>query len=276
MWVSYNFNLIPEQDLHLTITNRGFQYNDGFFDTLILTQGKIRFLPDHLDRMLRAMQALGLNGLPELAEAQVMEAAILSLIKQNNLLPENIRVKINIWRKPGGLFTPESEEAEILISVQPQAAIPAVIKQAGFYSGIPNRFTPLSFFKGPYALHYVQAGRAKKKTGWDEIILLDEAGHISETSVANIFWVKDNQLFTPVLTTGCIAGITRLNILRAGQKLNILVQEGFYDQDSLLSADAIFTSNVTGLRYIKEINKIAFTTSHSLITQLQQSLFSWV
>ena len=269
MWVSYNFNLIKEQDLQISFTNRGFQYNDGFFDTLLIVQGKIRFLTDHLERIRRAMQVLGLNILTELAQAQKFENVILSLVNKNNLKGENIRVKINVWRKPGGLFTPESEDAEILLIVLPQPPFPTIIKHAGFYEEIPNRFTPLSFFKGPYALHYVQAGIAKKKAGWDEIIILDEKGHISETSVANIFWGRANQLFTPALETGCIAGIMRLNILRACQKLKVVVREGLYAKADLLAADFIFTSNVTGLRVAQEINGTTFATSHPLLTELQ-------
>ncbi|KAA5547899.1 aminotransferase class IV [Adhaeribacter rhizoryzae] len=269
MFVSYNFGIITEQDFGLSYANRGFQYNDGFFETLIFHEGKIRFLDDHLDRIKRAMQILSLTPLPHLT-ASFLQTQVLELIRQNNISSETIRIKINIWRKPGGLFTPESEEAEILITVAPQQPFPAVIGQADFYNGLPNRFTPFSFFKGPYALHYVQASIAKKKAGLDELILLDEQENISECLVSNIFWIKNNQVFTPSLETGCIAGIMRLNILRACQMLKVEVWEGNYSRSDLSEAEAVFTSNVTGLRPIWAIGQQIFANNHPLISQLQK------
>ena len=268
MFVSYNFEITAEQDFQLSYLNRGFQYNDGFFETLILHQEKIRLLDDHLDRIRRAMQVLDLTPLPQLT-AGFLQTEILALVRQNNLAAEIIRIKINIWRKPGGLFTPESEEAETLITVAPQQPFPPVIGQADFYTGLPNRFTPFSFFKGPYALHYVQASLAKKKTGLDELILLNEQGNISECLVSNIFWIKNNQVFTPSLETGCIAGIMRLNVLRACQMLKVEAWEGFFPQADLLTADAVFTSNVTGLRPIFQVGQRQFETNHPLIKQIE-------
>ena len=269
-YLLYNSQIIEEQSFTLFYENRSFQYNDGFFDTLIYTQGHIRFLDDHFDRMRRAAHVLGLH-LPELLSvAAKFSQAVTNLVQQCELNIAVIRVKVNIWRKTGGLFTPEYDDTEVLISIQPQNLISSIISKAGFYEELPNRFTPFSFFKGPYALHYVQASLAKKRSGLDEMILLDEKGNISECLVSNIFWIKNNQLFTPAIETGCIAGIMRLNILRAAQMLRLDVQEGFFNQSDLLAADFIFTSNITGLRSIKAINEEQFTTEHPLLPQLEK------
>jgi len=270
VYIFYNHTVLPEAEFNLSFHNRGLQYNDGLFDTLLFQNGKIRFLSDHLERMQQAMQVLSLGALPLLSDAACFAQIVKNLIQQNAFVAETtIRVKVNIWRKPGGLFTPELEEAEILISLQPQAIISKVIEQADFCTVIANRFTPFSFFKGPYALHYVQASLAKKKAALDEMILLDDKGHISETLVANIFWLKNNELFTPSLSSGCIAGIMRLNILRVSQMLNVPVWEGLFTKADLLSAETVFTSNVTGLRPVHHIANQAFSIQHPLVTQLE-------
>ena len=269
MFLIYNFKVIPEADFRLSYDNRGFQYNDGFFETLILHQGKIRFPEDHLDRIRRALTVLELSPFSRL-NAAFLNKEVPALAWQNNLDQETIRVKINIWRKMGGLFTPESDEVEILITLQAQNNFPLKIQQADFYDGLPNRFTPFSFFKGPYALHYVKASLAKKKAGLDELILLDDRGNISECLVSNIFWIKNNCLFTPHLETGCISGIMRLNVLKACQKIKIEVHEGFYSKDDLLAAESIFTSNVTGLRPMQFIRSKQFKTDHPVIAQLEK------
>ena len=269
-YLLYNSQFIHSQEFTLDYNNRAFQYNDGFFDTLIFTNNHLRFLPDHLERMHRALRVLGLNSPDLLTTEKDLSQAIINLIQKCELATEVVRVKINIWRKAGGLFTPDFEEADMLISVIPQSSSSPTIRQAGFYEGLPNRFTPFSFFKGPYALHYVQAGLAKKKAGLDEIILMDEQENISECLVANIFWIKNNQVFTPALETGCIAGIMRLNILRACQMLRLEVQEGFFKQSDLLAADFIFSSNVTGLRAILAVANQSFSSWHTILTALEK------
>jgi branched-subunit amino acid aminotransferase/4-amino-4-deoxychorismate lyase len=135
-------------------------------------------------------------------------------------------------------------------------------------------YSPFSFFKGPYALHYVQAGRAKQSAGWQEAILRDAQGHVSEALVSNIFWLKDQVLYTPALETGCIAGIMRLNVLRACQMLRLEVREGLFKEAELLSADLVFTSNVTGLRVIQAIGDVRFETSSFTYKQLKEMVLS--
>jgi branched-chain amino acid aminotransferase/4-amino-4-deoxychorismate lyase len=270
MYLLYNFDLIEEEDFKLPYTNRGFQYNDGFFDTLVFAKGRIRFLADHLDRMHRAVQVLNLLPIPQLSDLGYMEQQITSLIELQPFTADVIRIKINIWRQAGGLFTPETNAADILIAVQPQGPIKSFITEAGFYNGLRNRFTPFSFFKGPYALHYVQASLERNKLSLDELILLDEQDHIAECLVANIFWIKGNELFTPALETGCIAGIMRLQVLRACKLLQVPVQEGTFSRQELLTADLIFASNVTGLRPILKIEGYSYQASSLLLQHLKK------
>lgn len=258
----------------MSYLNRGFQYNDGLFDTLIFADGRIRFLHDHLDRLRRALQVLGIR-FPEawLGEAFWKEQ-IKGLIQANKLTAPEIRIKANVWRQSGGLFTPESDQGEILVTATSQAALPPVIGTAGFVSAVPVPYSPYSFFKGPYALHYVQASREKKRAAWDEGLLLEAGGFVSEALVSNVFWFKDQVLYTPSLETGCIAGIMRLNVLRACQYLRWPLQEGFFRPEELLNAELVFTSNVTGLRPIAAIGQVSFATSTAGFRQLQEMVLS--
>ncbi|RDC63193.1 aminotransferase class IV [Adhaeribacter pallidiroseus] len=273
MHLLYNWHLIREEDLIIPYSNRAFQYNDGLFDTLVMEQGKIRFLTDHLARIQQAMQVLQLI-LPEpFRNAEILAAYLTQLGEQNNLKNKLVRVKIHIWRAPGGLFTPEQNAAECLISAQAQNPVAVVIAQAGFATTVQNNFSAVSFFKGPFATKYVLASLEKKQRMLDELILLDAQGHVSEALVANVFWVKSQVIFTPALQTGCIAGITRKNILRLAADQEIEVQEGFYAATDLEAAEVVFTSNVTGLRPIAAMGSKKFMLDHELITRLQAVLF---
>lgn len=270
----YNFQPVQEEAFSLSHLNRGFQYNDGLFDTLIFADGRIRFLHDHLDRLRRALAVLGLS-LPEAwLEESWWHQQVAFLIRENGLTAPVIRIKANVWRRPGGLFTPESDEAEILLTVSAQADQSKIIATAGIVQAAPVPYSPYCFFKGPYALHYVQAGRAKKQAGWEEGILLDDHEHISEALVSNIFWLKGPVLYTPSLETGCIAGIMRLNVLRACQMLRLEVREGFFKAPELLAADLVFTTNVTGMRAIAAIGETRFQTGTDTFRRLEEMVLS--
>ena len=273
MHLLYNWQLIREEDLSLSYTNRAFQYNDGLFDTLIREQGKVRFLEDHLHRIHNAMQVLQIIIPEALQNAETLENYFTQLAEQNNLKNQVARIKIHIWRAPGGLFTPEQNTAECLITGQSQKTLSPIIPRADFATTVRNNYSALSFFKGPFAAKYVLASLEKKQKQQDELILLDDQGNVSEALVANVFWIKNKVLFTPSLQTGCIAGVIRKNILRLAAAQGIDLQDGFYTAADLLAAEAVFTANVTGLRMIEAMGSKKFALEHALVSKLQALLF---
>lgn len=97
---------------------------------------------------------------------------------------------------------------------------------------------------------------------------------MSECLTANIFWLKEDILYTPSLTTGCIAGIGRKNILKLCAVESVSVAEGLFQLADLPAAEVVFTSNVTGLRAIQSIGQTKFTTSHPLIHTFNTLLFA--
>ena len=72
-----------------------------------------------------------------------------------------------------------------------------------------------------------------------DVILLNEKKEISETSSANIFWQKDNKIYTPALSTGIVAGTVREEFIKNNEVFE--VTEGIKE---LIDADEIFMTNV--------------------------------
>ena len=64
---------------------------------------------------------------------------------------------------------------------------------------------------------------------FDEAIMLNERGEIAAATMANIFWVKDGTVFTPALSTGAVAGITRGVVMKLAQRELIPLIEGVYE-----------------------------------------------
>jgi branched-subunit amino acid aminotransferase/4-amino-4-deoxychorismate lyase len=253
-----NFKLIPESELQLSPDNRAFQYNDGAFETMVYINGQVRFLESHLNRLQRAANVLQIELPAFLTEPETVAFWIEKLITENKL-SGNIRIKLKIWRSGKGLYTPEENSADCLITVRSQIQGPAILEKAGFATLVRTIFSNYSFFKGPNSIQYVLAGIEKKQRNLDEIILLSPEGFVSECLAANIFWVKNNTVFTPEIGTGCIAGIMRENLLRLFQAENIPFREGKFLPEELLQAESVFTTNASGVKIIRRIGTAEFT-----------------
>lgn len=252
----------------MPLQNRAFQFNDGAFETIIVKNGQIQFLEDHLLRLYLAAQTLRLNLPAELVQPEFMQQQIQQLLQANKLEKQLARVKLKIWRSGGGIYTPENYETEVLLTAQQTKQPEPVIKSCGIAESIRTVYSPLSFFKGPYALHYTLAGIEKTEKKLHEIILLDSYGHVAECSSSNIFWIRDAAVYTPSLQTGCIAGIMRKNIIKACKELKLRMVEGTFTVTELQQAETIFTANVTGIRSIANLLEQPFEVEHELLKKI--------
>jgi branched-subunit amino acid aminotransferase/4-amino-4-deoxychorismate lyase len=267
MVVCYNSQLLKEEELQLPLSNRAFQYNDGAFETMLFINGKVRFLEDHLNRLQRTAEVLSLELPQALFELETVAFSLQKLLDANQL-QGNIRIKLKLWRSGNGLYTPDQNTAEVLITAEPQIASSNVIEKADFANSGRTHYSAYSFFKGPNSIQYVLAGIEKNQRNLDEIILLSADGFVSECLASNIFWVKNEIVFTPEIETGCVAGIMRENILRVFQAESIPFQEGKFLPEELCGADVVFTSNAAGIRIFGNIQNKTFKTDHHILNMI--------
>ncbi|HVF29940.1 MAG TPA: aminotransferase class IV, partial [Pyrinomonadaceae bacterium] len=104
-------------------------------------------------------------------------------------------------------------------------------------------------------LEKILARSEARNRGFDECVQLNERGEITSGAMANLFWLKDERLFTPSRKTGCVPGITRLMILET-LKLDdarcVEVETGIGELDS---ADEIYvTSAGLGIVQVAEFH----------------------
>ena len=252
-YLLFNDDLYPTQGFQLPLPNRGLYFNDGFFETLIFIDRKVRFASDHLARMSAAAAALRLALPAALATPEALQTTLARLATANTL--PTARLRLQLWRGGGGRYTPPTEAAEWLATAETYAPDETPLALAGFARETHSIHSPLSFCKGPQAWLYVRAAHERQRRGLDEIILCDAAGHVSEAGAAAIFWVKNDVLFTPALTTGCVAGVRRAQVLRAARAAGQECHEGLFLPQDLLAADAVFTANVAAVRTITSIER---------------------
>ena len=248
--------LVDESRFGLALPNRGLLFGDGFFETLIFTDGRLRYAASHHFRMVAAAAALHLALPPALASPEALDVT-LSRLAVANALP-TARLRLQLWRGGGGRYTPLTEAVEWLATAEAFVPDETPIQTASFALETHSIYSPLSFCKGPQAWLYVRAAHERQRRGLDEIILCTPAGHVAEAGAAAVFWVKDDVLFTPSLATGCVAGVRRAQVVRAAQTRGMECREGLFLREELLAADSVFTANVAALRAVQTIGDTRF------------------
>lgn len=244
MILVYNSDVLPESSFQFAADDRAFQYGDGLFETIRYEHNCLWFWPDHFDRLTAGMAALNLNPPANFSEASINQS-IFELLSTNELTHQAARIKIQVWRRSGGLYTPATNDANVLITVRPGQSFQITAKpKIGIYDKLRLSLSPISAFKTLNSLPYVLAGIHKLGQNLDDVLLLDTSGHLAECVASNLFWFQNGTLYTPSLQTGCINGIARRQLLRSFP----LTEQGLFQPDVLNKADVVFAANVMGIQ----------------------------
>ncbi|GAL87470.1 hypothetical protein MYP_4700 [Sporocytophaga myxococcoides] len=249
----------------LSTTNRAFLYGDGIFETIKLQNNILLFWEDHYNRMINGARALSLDC--SKISKDDLKASIIKLAEQNSLL--TARVRIQLWRSPGGLFTPADNSVQYLINATEFTTAPSLKRSCFFFEEVPLTYSSISRYKTCNALPYILASIKRKELEADEMILFNTDGFVSECTSSNIFWLKGDTLCTPSLETGCIEGIIRKQILSYAKQHHIKVVEGQFFKEELLHADFVFSTNTAGISQLACIEGKHYKENHALFELLK-------
>lgn len=264
MHIIHNGDLINKEQFRVDLSNRSFQYGDGLFETIIAKNGSIRFLPYHVERLFQGLNMLHIDHNFTLEK---IKGHIQQLLSKNQL--SNARIKLQVWRADGGLYTPSNNTAEFLIIAVPHEENQKIIARCTFSEQVTVSYNSISKFKTCNSLPYILAALEKQSKNLDEIIILNNEGYIAECTASNIFWYKEGVYYTPEILTGCIEGIMRKHVLNIAKRHNITIKAGKYNKEDLLSAESAFTTNATGCTAIQYIDSRKFNTNIPIIPLLE-------
>jgi branched-chain amino acid aminotransferase len=134
----------------------------------------------------------------------------------------------------------------------------------------PNIIPPAAKATGQY-LNSSLAKAEAVKAGYDEGILLNPNGYVTDGSGENVFVVRDGVLCTPPLEAGCLAGITRASMLQIAQDEGIRVREGDLVRTDLYLADeAFFTGTAAEVVPIREVDDRVLGDPGPITRRLQE------
>jgi len=251
-FINHNGRIYEEGQTVLAITDHSYRYGDGLFETMKGTAGAIMFKEDHFERLYSGLRILKIN-VPALFTKQYIEDQIKDLCKKNDCRGL-ARIRLSVSRGSGGLYDCDNKfsysiecwpleerglnENGLVIDIFPEAR-----KSIDAFSNL----------KSANYLPYTMAAVWAKENKLNDALVLNAHGRICDASIANVFWVKDEVIFTPPLSEGCVAGVMRKKILDlAIRRQGFLVKESVLTESTLFDADEIFLTNVTsGIKWVK-------------------------
>jgi branched-chain amino acid aminotransferase len=232
--------------------DRGFLLGDGVFETLRSHSGRLPTLDEHLDRLAAGARALGITP-PPLAE---LGRGALELLAASGIADARVRITLTSGTGPPGLARGAAEPTA-LITVAPLPERPPVAT-AVVVPWIHDERRPLAGVKTTSRAESVIALAHARARGADEALFLNTAGKVCEATTANVFAVRDEVVATPPLSAGCLAGITREQVLDLCRLLEIEAEEKDLPPDVLRTADELFlTSSTRGVQPLVALDSVA-------------------
>ncbi len=268
--INFNGEIISKNKFHLSSQNRAFKYGDAIFDTLKSSQDQIYFIEDHYFRLMSSMRMLRMT-IPMNFTLKYYEDEILKTI-ENNIFNDEIRIRVSVFRKDGGLYEPKSLEVDFLIEINSINKTASTSYEIELFKDFPIYSGLLSTIKTNNRMVNILSSIYASENNYNNCVLINEKKNIVEANNANIFLIKENQIITPVLTEGCINGIIRNKIIELLVNNNdYILVEASISPFELLKADEVFLTN--SIFEIKSVTKYRKKTFLTVKTEEIRKLF---
>lgn len=271
-WVWMNGEIVHAGQASISIFDRSFQLGDGVFDTLRVLETCPLDWSNHWTRFSTSARSFGLK-LPfnkrECAEA------IQQLLVRNESSSAIVRLHLSRGVGPRG-YSARGAHAPILVLTL--HAAPAVDP------GIPNQWclgesvltfpksAVLTQHKTASRIFHVAAKMESDRAGFDDALLLDPKGRVVEAISSNVFWIKNDVVFTPTPALGLLPGTTRTAVMKLCAKMGIQTREVEAPVTRLQKADGVFLSvSTNGIVEVVELAGHQLDV-HPLVPELHAQL----
>ncbi|MEZ4223569.1 MAG: branched-chain amino acid transaminase [Polyangiaceae bacterium] len=200
-------------------------------------------LPEHVRRLFDSCRLVMLK--PRVNEQQVCDGCV-GVMHANDLKEAYLRPLVTVGTGAMGVYAPNNPVETHIITWKWGAYLGADALDKGIrckVSSFSRHHINVSFAKGKLVGQYINSVMAKQEAkldGFDEAILTDVNGYVSEGSGENIFIVKKGAITTPPLSASILAGITRDTIITLAREAGITVREEYVTRDELYLADEVF------------------------------------
>jgi branched-chain amino acid aminotransferase len=240
--VYLNGLFMPLSEAKISVTDSGFLFGYGIFETMRSYSGKIFRLDDHLSRLSKSADRLAIP-----VKVEDFKKVVLETVSRNEIPDARVRLTITLGEGNPATDPGTSRNPTVLVTLVKYTPYPAEIYGKGFKTIIStirrNSRSPLPGMKTACFLESLLARQQAREAGVDDALLLNDRGNLAEASSSNLFLVANSALKTPGLESGILPGITRGVILKLAAELRIKLVETDISPEELMSAEESFITN---------------------------------
>lgn len=240
IWIDGEF--VTKENAHVSVFDHGLLYGDGVFEGIRFYSKNIFKLKEHVERLFFSARYIMLNiGM----SPEEVSKAISQTVAEGDLDDGYIRVVVTRGTGNLGLNPFLCPKSRLIIIVDSIALYPAEHYENGLaiITSSVRRPTPAALCPQVKSLNYLNNIMAKVeavRAGVLEALMLNEQGYVAECTGDNIFIVKKGTVYTPLVSDGCLDGITRQVVLEICKELNIPAIERTLNKFDIMSANECF------------------------------------
>ena len=251
MWIFLNDRFVRKEDARVSVFDHGFLYGDGVYETIRSYGNRIFMRDQHLARLQRSADAIGLNiPIPFREWPGLLHEAMQRNDVGRQGLDAYIRITISRGEGEIGLDPALCAQPTVVIIAKALSPLPAGLYQTGVpltvartKRNLPEALSP--HIKATNFLNNILAKREAIAAGTFDSLLLNWNDELTECTVSNLFFVACNILHTPAIECGILEGITRNIVLLLAQESGLTCEEGHYKLSELYEADECFLTNTS-------------------------------
>jgi len=235
-------------------------------------------LDEHVDRLFDSAKLVLM--VPRVTRDDVKRGAA-AVLRENRMKEGYIRPLVILGEGPMGLLPTENPVETYVMAWTWGAYLGAEGLERGIRCKVSSFARPKvnsALPRGKLVGQYVNSTLAKqeaKLAGYDEALLLDSNGHVSEGSGENLFIVERGKLVTPPLSSAILPGITRDTIMILAREEGIDVEEKSFTRDAVFLADEVFlTGTAAEVTPVREVDgRVIGGGTAGEVTKLLQKRF---
>jgi branched-chain amino acid aminotransferase len=249
-FVFHNDEVKPVEKSRWSPGQAGLLCGWGLFTTVRIVRGEAFAYERHWRRLEKDA---ALIRLPMIYTGARVRVQLQELIRTNKV--KDGCARIYLVRNTVGSWRSDEKmpEVDLVITTADLPHYPEMVRLALREHG-RHAASPLAGVKTISWLDSVWAAEEAKREGYDEVVLLNERGEVSECTAANIFVVRNDKVVTPPLSSGCLEGVTRGVLMEIAAEAGTTVVEQTLRPDDLYAAEEVFiTSTNRNVIGVKEI-----------------------
>jgi branched-chain amino acid aminotransferase len=270
-FVFHNDQLLPVENVRLSPGQSGLLNGWGLFTTVRIVEGIPFAFERHWARLTRDANR---THCPFPFDAEAVRDQLNEVLRANEVREGCARIYI-VYNQAGFWASDESFPAADLVICS--AGLPPhhdpvrlTLREHGRHAA-----SPLAGVKVTSWLNNVWNLGEAQRAGYDEVVLLNERGEVSECTAANILCAHGSRVSTPPLASGCLEGVTRSVVLEIGPAGGVPVEERTLFPEDLYTADEVMISSTNrGVISASEVNGHKVPVTHGPLVEKLEKLFS--